>query len=361
MADGREIIYFDDPGTPPRPVPSVDRRSLAPRPETPQLRRDPLTGDWITMATARQARAVLPTLDPLAPQGTDNPNSEIPDDYDVAVFENRSPAFGPDVAESVGAGPGDPGLFDHRRAVGRCEVVCFSPDSTGSFATQTATRARTVVEAWAARTAALSRVPGVEQVFAFENRGVEIGVTLHHPHGQIYGYPYITPRTSALLRQIDSYGPTLMGDIVAAELSGPRVVLRGQHWSAYVPFAARWPLEVHLVPHRQLPDLAATSSEERAELAVATLELLRGVDALYDTPTPYIAGWHQAPVHQHRDTVRLTWQITSPRRGPDKLKYLAGSEAAMGGWVGDVAPEEQADRLREAIARAEREHPVVAR
>jgi len=241
------------------------------------------------------------------------------------------------------------GLGRTRSSVGRCEVVSFSPDTTGSFGTQTATRARTVIEAWADRTAALSALPGIEQVFPFENRGEAIGVTLHHPHGQIYAYPYVTPRTTRLLDSIDRTAPDLFQRILDSELDGPRVVLRGEHWTAFVPFAARWPIEVHLMPHRQIPDFEATSSEERDELAPLYLRLLRGIDALYDSPTPYIAAWHQAPVSRGRDTVRLHLELTSPRRAADRLKFLAGSEAAMGAWIGDVPPERAADRIREAI------------
>ena len=117
-----------------------------------------------------------------------------------------------------------------------------------------------------------------------------------------------------------------------------------------MPFAARWPIELHVLPHRHVPDFAGLTDAERDELAPFYLWLLRGIDALYDTPTPYIAAWHQAPVHVGRDTVRLTLQLTSPRRAADKLKYLAGSEAAMGAWIGDVPPETAAARLREAVA-----------
>ena len=296
--------------------------------------------------------------DPLAPQTAANP-SEIPSTYDVAVFENRSPSFGPELADPDASSADalaslrSVGLERTLTSVGRCEVVCFSPEHEGSFGTLGASRARTVIEAWAQRTAALSALPGVEEVFPFENRGREIGVTLPHPHGQIYAYPYVTPRTERLLAAIDDYGPTLMGDILERERNGPRVLLSGEHWTAFVPFAARWPIEVHLLPHRHVPDFAATSLEERDELASLYLRLLRGIDRLYDTPTPYIAAWHQAPVSERRDDVRLMLQLTSPRRAADKLKYLAGSEAAMGAWIGDVTPEAQADALRRAIGEVE--------
>ena len=363
LADGRELIYYDDPETTLGPDRAVDARDLAPRPETATMRRDVLTGDWVSVAAARQNRAFLPPahLDPLSPQTPTNP-SEIPSLYDVAVFENKSPSFGPALAVPHGDAPAGvdaprdlddlvaPGLGRTRTSVGRCEVVCFSPEHSGSFGSLSATRARTVIEAWADRTAALSALPGIEQVFPFENRGEAIGVTLPHPHGQIYAYPYITPRTTSLLASIDREGPDLFSRILEFERAGDRVILEGEHWTAFVPFAARWPIEIHLLPHRHVADFAETTDAERDELAPLYLRLLRGVDALYDTPTPYIAAWHQAPVHRGRDSARLHLQLTSPRRAADKLKVLAGSEAAMGAWIGDVPPETAAASLRDAVA-----------
>ncbi|RLK52447.1 galactose-1-phosphate uridylyltransferase [Microbacterium telephonicum] len=362
LADGRELIYFDDPDTTLSAERSVDTRDLGPRPATASMRQDVLTGDWVSVAAARQNRAFLPPpeLDPLAPQSPTNP-SEIPSVYDVAVFENKSPSFGPALAAATGDAPEGAdaphglddlaalGLGRTRTSVGRCEVVCFSPERAGSFGTQSVTRARTVIEAWADRTAALSALPGVQQVFPFENRGEAIGVTLHHPHGQIYSYPYITPRTQRLLDAIDRTAPDLFQRILEFEQAGPRVLLRGEHWTAFVPFAARWPIEIHMMPHRHVPDFAGLTDAERDELAPLYLRLLRGVDALYDSETPYIAAWHQAPVHVARDTARLHLQLTSPRRAADKLKFLAGSEAAMGAWIGDVPPENAAEKLRAAI------------
>ncbi len=356
LADGRELLYFDDADTTLAPERRRDARELAPRPATAELRQDPLTGEWITVAAARQGRVMLPPahLDPLAPQSPGNP-SEIPDRYDVAVFENKSPSFGP--AMDLDGTLDGVGLERIGSSAGRCEVVCFSPEHDGSLATQTRSRMRTVIEAWAHRTAELSRVPAVAQVFPFENRGEAIGVTLHHPHGQIYAYPYVTPRTQRLLASIEAYGPTLMEDVLDRERSGPRLLVAGEHWSAYVPFAARWPLEIQVMPHRPVANLAETSLAERAELSGLYLRLLRGIDARYSTPTPYIAAWHQAPV-ERPDGVRLMLQITSPRRAEDKMKFLAGSEAAMGAWVADIPQEEHARALRDAIARADDDNPV---
>lgn len=362
LSDGRDLIYYDDPDTALDPERAPDLREPAPRPATATMRQDPLTGEWVSIAAARQNRVMLPPaeLDPLAPATPGNP-SEIPSLYDVAVFENKSPSFGPLLEDANQPASLEDlstvGLERTRTSVGRCEVVCFSPATTGSFGSLTPTRARTVIEAWADRTAALSALPNVRQVFPFENRGEAIGVTLHHPHGQIYAYPYITPRTNALIRSLERYGPTLFADILERERASERVILAGEHWTAFVPFAARWPIEIHVLPHRHIPDLAATSGAERDELATLYLRVLRGVDALYDSPTPYIAAWHQAPVDTHRDDIRLMLQLTSPRRGADKLKFLAGSESAMGAWIGDIPPEQAAAALREAVARADRDNP----
>ncbi|MEU1981630.1 galactose-1-phosphate uridylyltransferase [Nocardia sp. NPDC019395] len=360
LADGRELIYYDDADTRLGPERRIDTRRLEPRPPTAAMRQDVLTGEWISIAAARQGRVVLPPADrdPLAPQTPDNP-SEIPDLYDVAVFENRSPSFGPALPGDVTGEPPAPGgladitdlgLERERVAVGRCEVVCFSPEHEGAFGDLTPSRARTVVEAWADRTAVLSALPGIEQVFVFENRGKAIGVTLPHPHGQIYAYPYVTPRTTRVLESVHRLGPDLFQRILETERAGGRVVLAGENWTAFVPFAARWPIEVHLLPHRHIPDLAATNDAERDELVTLYQRLLRGIDSLYDDPTPYIAAWHQAPVHTGRDAVRLHLQLTSIRRGADKIKYLAGSEAAMGAFVADIVPEEAAARIRAAVA-----------
>jgi len=364
LADGRELIYFDDSDTKLPPDRAPDLRDLDCRPPTAEMRQDPMTGEWISIAAARQNRVVMPSagLDPLAPQSPGNP-SEIPAEYDVAVFENRSPAFGPgmpagDSPEADPARLDGVGLERLVPAFGRCEVVCFSSVPEGAFGSVNRSRARTVIEAWADRTAFLSSLPGIAQVYIFENRGAEIGVTLQHPHGQIYAYPYVTPRSRQLLAQIDRYGPSLFADVLESERAGPRILLVGTHWTAFVPFAARWPVEAHLLPNEHVADFSETSDAQRDELAQLYLRLLRGLDALYDGPTPYIAAWFQAPVRSYRGSARLHLRLMSPRRGADKLKYQAGSESGMGAWIGDIRPEAQAERLRSAIAQADEVNPV---
>jgi UDPglucose--hexose-1-phosphate uridylyltransferase len=235
-------------------------------------------------------------------------------------------------------------------------VVAFTPEHTGSFGGLSPERARTVIDAWAHRTEALSALPGIAQVFPFENRGQDIGVTLHHPHGQIYAYSYVPPRSQVMANAARKFydehnGATLLGDILARESeAGERMIAQGKYFSAYVPFAAHMPLEIHLAPHRHVPDFAALNDAERDELAVMYLDVLRTLDTIYDTPTPYIAAWHQAPLDQFlRPASRFHLELTSPRRAADKLKFLAGSEAAMGAFINDTTPEQTAAMLRAQV------------
>ena len=350
LADGREILYFDSDES--RARDAEDRRDLPSQAPPSEMRLDPLTGEWITMAAHRQTRTYKPPaqLCPLCPSGPEHAGEIPDDDYDVVVFENQFPSFaqGPGAPEST---VDDMPMVPSAPARGRCEVVCFTPEHHTSFGQLSRSRVRTVVEAWADRTEALNATPGVEQVFCFENRGEEIGVTLHHPHGQIYGYPFVTPKTERMLRVAEQYrqehGRALFGDVLAAERAGGRrVLVDSEHWTAFVPAAARWPIEVHLAPRRQVPDIPALTDEERDDFAATYLEVLRRLDGLYDRPLPYIAAWHQAPARTGRDLSWLHLQVFSVLRSADKLKYLAGSESGMAAWINDVTPEQIADRLR---------------
>ena len=353
LADGRDLFYFDDAESSLGADRKADLRNLGDRPAVAEMRLDSLTGEWISVAAARHNRAFLPPANkcPLCPTTAGN-QSELPDNFDVAVFENKSPSFGPDLLnaddENFTVVP-NLEVGSKRPSIGRCEVVVFSPERLGSLSQMPVSRVRTVIEAWADRTEHLMSLPGVRQVFPFENRGEAIGVTLHHPHGQIYAYPYVTPRTRKVLDSIKAYGPNLFEDTLAFEQKSERVLIKGGQFTAYVPFAGRWPIEIHLLPHRHVQNITQLTAEERDELAEIYSRLLGAMDNIYDTPTPYIAAWHQAPLIAGGDNIRLQLQITSPRRAADKLKYLAGSESAMGAFIADFPPEVTAEMIRGSL------------
>ncbi len=350
LSDGRDLIYFDESPGIDRTTP--DRRALEPTSVFSEMRRDAITDEWVIVASHRQGRTYHPPSDscPLCPTTADN-LTEIPSScYDVVVFENRFPSLSqgvPDVERLVSGNE----LFRRRPGVGRCEVVVFSDDHQASFGDLSPARVRTIVDAWADRTAAMGAMDYVEQVFPFENRGEEIGVTLSHPHGQIYGYPFVTPRTERMLttarRYADRSGGNLFADVLRAERdAAERVVQRSEHWTAFVPAAARWPVEVHVYPNKRVLDLNGLSDAQRDDFAAVYLDVLHRLDGLYGVAMPYIASWNQAPVRVDREHAYLHLQLFSIRRAPDKLKYLAGSESGMGVFVNDIVPERMAAMLR---------------
>ena len=365
LSDGREIVYFDEEPSSGR-ADYPDQRWLPPAPaggvatEESALRWDALAGEWVVIAAARQDRTFLPPPDqcPLCPSRGGR-RTEVPaPDYDVAVFENRFPSLRgvwgvkPDMAGLTPHGQAPQGtLSAHRASVGRCEVVTFTSDHNSAFAALTPERVRTVVEAWADRTRVLGDLSGVEQVYCFENRGEEIGVTLSHPHGQIYAFPFVTPKTSRMIEQVQTYtNGNLFDDLVQRELNiGSRVVGQNEQWIAFVPEAARWPYEVRLFPLRRVPDIPALDEEQRMSFGPLYLDVLRRFDRLFDKPAPYIAAWHQAPVHDQeaRRAFGAHLQVFSLRRAENKLKYLAGTESGMGVWINDIVPEAAAKRLRD--------------
>jgi len=351
LSDGRELIYFDE--RPGRDRSRPDTRDLDPTQTVSQIRYDPLVDQWVVIAGHRQARTHLPSVAdcPLCPSSVGNA-TEIPDDdYDVVVFENRFPSLAAAPTGTDSAPQPEPtGAFAERPGIGRCEVVCFTPDHDSSFARLTPARVATVLEAWTDRTRELSKLPGVEHVFAFENRGEEIGVTLGHPHGQIYAYPFVPPRTQRMIRTAERHRGCLHCAALATEVDARvRVVAESSRWLAFVPHAARWPFEVHLYPRRHVPDLTRLDEGERAEFPALYLDILQRLDAIFGTRMPYIAGWQQAPVRHGREQGHLFLQVFSIRRAPNKLKYLAGSEAAMGVFINDIAPEQAAKMLRKAF------------
>ena len=209
-----------------------------------------------------------------------------------------------------------------------------------------------VVEAWRHRTADLMAAPGIEQVFCFENRGEEIGVTLTHPHGQIYGYPYLTPRTAAMLGQAREHrmrhGDNLFADLLAREVAdGSRIVARTELFTAFVPFAARWPVEVHIYPNRFVRNLIELDDDELDEFAQVYLDVLGRFDRMYSAPLPYISALHQFADTEAQAEGYFHVELMSIRRSATKLKYLAASESAMDAFISDVTPESVAQRLRD--------------
>jgi UDPglucose--hexose-1-phosphate uridylyltransferase len=305
-------------------------------------RFEELRGEPVTYAIHRQDRTFLPARDhcPLDPTRPGGEATEIPfPTFEIAVFDNRFPAF--------------------QTPHGAAEVVVYTEDHDASFATLTAERAEALMWVWRHRYAELGAREDIDYVFIFENRGVEVGVTLHHPHGQIYGYPFLPPVPGLELAADARLGGCAPCELLRRELAdGRRVLLENEGVVVYVPYAARWAYEAHVVMRRHRTSLLECEPDELRQLADALQRLTRGYDALFDRPFPYVMAVHQAPTASPPSPAaavagqgHLHVEFYPPLRTAEKLKYLAGSEQGAGAFISDTLPEESAVKLREAIAR----------
>ena len=350
MSDGRTIRYYDTEG---QLRTALDQRPSEELPLIGELRLDPLVNEWVAIAAHRQGRIFLPPkeLCPLCPT-TGELLTEVPEsDFEVVVFDNRSPSLRPPVGDWALPDQAGPDT-DLGTAAGKCEVICFTADHGKSLKDLTPQRVRVLLEAWVDRTEELSLEPYIEHIAPFENRGEEIGVTLSHPHGQIYAYSYLPPRVEKMLgaakKYMESTGKVLFDEVVAHEIrESERIIARNDRWIAFVPYASRYPFEIHVAPLNPVADLTGLTAADRDAFPEIALESMRRLDGVFGIEMAYIAAWHQAPVRVGRDLLRLHWQITSVRRAPGKLKYLAGSESAMGAFIMDMRPEQSAAQLRE--------------
>lgn len=317
-----------------------------------ELRWNPLLGEWVATATHRQDRTFLPPDDycPLCPTKPGGFPTEVPEgNYDIVVFENRFPSLKavPDhpVVESTA-------LYPVRPSQGVCEVVLYSPNHSSSLAREPVEQIYKLIRVWSDRFLQLSALDFVDYLFIFENKGEAIGVTLHHPHGQIYAYPFIPTRIQSELKQFaDHYQTTrrcLLCDVIDKEISDSRrVVAENGSFVAVIPFFARWPYETHIYSRRHFQDITDLSEQEAKDLASMLKAVLVAFDSLFEISFPYMMVIHQRPVDGHDyDYYHFHIEFYPPLRTATRLKYLAGSETGAGMFINDTLPEEKAAELR---------------
>jgi UDPglucose--hexose-1-phosphate uridylyltransferase len=321
-----------------------------------ELRWNALRGEWTVTATHRQERTFFPPADycPLCPTHAGGFPTEVPyETYELVSFENRFPSLQREPPEPAVSGDD---LQPVRPAYGACEVVLYTPRHDVTLAELPVATIDRLVRVWQHRSAEMGARPGIAYVMPFENKGAEVGVTLTHPHGQIYAYPFVPPHPAAELAQARAHraahGTCLICALAAREeQDGRRVVAANDAWVAYVPFAARWPYETHVVARRHAALLTDLRPAERRALARLLKSLLLGFDRLFERPFPYIMAVHQAPVDPatHEDA-HLHLEFYPPLRSATKLKFLAGSETGAGMFIDDTLPETTARELRACVA-----------
>jgi UDPglucose--hexose-1-phosphate uridylyltransferase len=348
--DGRRLILYAReplPDTFDAPSPSTATHAA-----NAHLRWHPLRGEWVAYAGHRQHRTFLPPFEynPLAASSSQGHPTEVPaGPWEVAVFENLFPTLSmtshspPELA--IPTAPG----------VGVCEVVVFTQDSNASLGTLPLFHIELLIDVWADRYEELGALPEVKYVYPFENRGVEVGVTLHHPHGQVYAYPFLPPVPARELEQqstyYNRYGRGLLEDLVARELADRvRVIYRGPHVAAFMPICARYSYEVWIAPLRAAASFAALDGDERRDFARALKTVLLKFDGLWNQPFPYILAFHQAPTDgvAHPEA-HLHAEFYPAYRMPGRLKYLAGSEVGAGVFTSDTLPEERVQDLHNVV------------
>jgi UDPglucose--hexose-1-phosphate uridylyltransferase len=315
----------------------------------PHLRWHPLRGEWVAYASHRQGRTFMPPpeYNPLAPTRDPHFPTELPQGkYDIAVFDNRFPSMIPAATDAP------PEIVDTLPANGVCEVVVFTQDPQASLSSLPLDHLELLFQVWGDRTRTIGEHRHIQYVLPFENKGVEVGVTLHHPHGQIYAYPFVPPVPAGMGERQQTYYQAhqrgLLADLIQKEIADDQRILYRDEWAiAFVPVCARYPYEVWIAPIHPAATFMDLTAEQRSSLARAMKTVTLKYDGLWDRSFPYLMAWFQAPINgEPHPEWHLHAEFYPPYRTPDKLKYLAGTELAAGMFANDALPEEKARELQ---------------
>jgi UDPglucose--hexose-1-phosphate uridylyltransferase len=309
-----------------------------------ELRWHPLLRQWVAVATHRQDRPQMPQdWCPFDPG-----SGKVPDDYDVYLYPNDFPAFSNDAPPFSS----DTGLFETTGARGTTDVVLYSPNHNLLPSELTVDEWRKVIGLWTRRTAELFANPEIQYVVVFENTGVAIGVTMPHPHGQIYGFPFVPPLVERELESASEYhrqnSACIYCEILARELEdGRRIVAANDSFVAFLPFFGRFPTEMQICARRHFQKLADMQDGEVDGLASLLSIVRKKYDNLYGFPMPLMMLLRQSPAKGEHPYFHFHIDFLPIQRGPKKIKYLAGIESGCGTFLNDTRAEEQAAILRQ--------------
>ncbi|HHW19455.1 MAG TPA: galactose-1-phosphate uridylyltransferase [Firmicutes bacterium] len=329
-----------------------------------ELRWNPLLGTWTIVAPNRQDRPTVTDRGcPFCPG-----SGKVPSQYTVLSYDNDFPALSLEVPEEGGLEPQvEAGPYRSVPGYGKCEVILYSSDHEKALWELSPAHLESLVDLWCERCAELSKDPRIKYVFVFENRGPEVGVTIHHPHGQIYAYSFVPLKLQTELenckRYFDGQGICLLCHMnQTEEQSGMRMIAQNQDFLAYLPYFTDYPYGVFIVPRRHIRDLPSLTRGERANLAQILKEISGAFDTLFDRVFPYMMCVHQVPVNSPEfdgaeNYYHLHIEFYPPLRAKNRIKYYASSE--MGAWAAcnPLFVEETALKLREALEKFRSQHP----
>jgi UDPglucose--hexose-1-phosphate uridylyltransferase len=319
-----------------------------------QLRWHALLQQWVVVTTARQNRPQMPAnWCPFDPG-----SGKVPDHYDVYLYPNDFPAFSPD-ADPFEPDP-QPSLFASTGARGACDVVLYSPEHTLPPSRLSIENWRKVIDLWTERTRFHGQNPDIAFVAPFENSGEAVGVTMPHPHGQIYAMPFIPPTIEKeLSAALEFSGKDKKGclfcELLKRELEAQeRVVAANHSFVAFVPYGARFPAEIAIYARRHARTLMDLQDRERQDLAELMSLIRQKYDNLYGFLLPLMMAVKQAPLRRPEAPYHFHIQFLPLQRAANKLKYLATVETGFGTFLADTAPEQMAENLRRSQPETER-------
>ncbi|MEO0466530.1 MAG: galactose-1-phosphate uridylyltransferase [Pseudomonadota bacterium] len=337
-ADGRDLLLYGF--TPHEGLQAAEDFASGAGPS--ELRWHPLRQEWSIYAGARQNRPHLPGQadDPIAPGGPGQPLSEIPfSDFEIAIFENRFPTLS---ETATGFDTGATGI-QRRAACGHCEVVVYTPDQTGNLTTLGQDRRLLLIHAWIERYADLF-ARGHSVVMPFENRGEAVGVTLHHPHGQLYAFDFVPPVQA---KAADAFADGWSLETHLPDWWESYGIVEAGGMVAFAPPFARFPYEVWLTPRSRRDGPWAFSGEEIEGFAELLGEMTARYDRLFGRDMPYMLTLHAAPKGGSKG-FHFTAQYYPLLRAAEKVKFLASIEQSTNVFTVDVLPEAAAAALKTA-------------
>ncbi len=317
-----------------------------------ELRWNPITKDWTMVASHRQARPTMPKdWCPFCPG-----SGKVPDHFDVLRYPNDFPALSvpPREPDDVASEP----FFKVRPAYGRCEVLLYSPDHHGRVCDLSDAHVHKLAAMWRDIFDDMRADPNIKYVFIFENKGEVVGVTMPHPHGQAYGYPFMPKKLEQELASAQEYhdenGDCLFCDMLAEEVKdGRRIVFRNEYFTAYIPFFSPLTYGIHVTANRHVPHLSAMTKEELDALGKTVRGVAGMYDSLFDTSFPYMMCMHNAPVNTEDDEAvnkafHFHIEFIPPMRSGTVQQFFASSETGAGVWCNPSSPEVKAEEMRAA-------------
>lgn len=336
-------------------------------PSSPHRRFNPLTREWVLVSPHRTERPWQGQTEPpeqessqpydpdcyLCPGNTRAGGAQNPSYSQTFVFDNDFAALQPDPPLSQLDIEGR-GILVAQTESGICRVVCFSPRHDLTLSRMSPSEIRALVDTWIHEFQSLARNPGINYVQIFENRGLMMGCSNPHPHGQIWATSTIPnePRKEqeAFAAYQKRHGTCLLCDYIRIEeASGGRFVCGNEHFLAVVPFWAVWPYEILVLSKRHVADMGALDEEGRSALA----DILQGItsryDSLFQVSCPYSMGFHQQPTdeREHEEWHFHAHFFPPLLRSASIRKFMVGFEM-LGSPQRDITPEYAAEKLREA-------------